>query len=71
MDEPFGSLDAITRKELHLELLRIWKETGKTIIFVTHDQTEAEFLAQRMLVLSGLPAKFMEVRNVTRRRNNS
>jgi NitT/TauT family transport system ATP-binding protein len=57
MDEPFGSLDAITRKELHLELLRIWKETGKTVIFVTHDQAEAEFLSRRLITLSGLPSR--------------
>ena len=57
MDEPFGSLDAITRKELHLELLRIWKQTKKTVLFVTHDQAEAEFLAQRVITLEGFPAK--------------
>jgi NitT/TauT family transport system ATP-binding protein len=56
MDEPFGSLDAITCKELHLELVRLWKETRKTILFVRHDAAEAEFLAQRVIRLDGLPA---------------
>jgi NitT/TauT family transport system ATP-binding protein len=56
MDEPFGALDAITRTALQDELLRIWKETGKSILFVTHDIEEAVFLGDRVLLLGGKPA---------------
>ncbi len=51
MDEPFGSLDAQTKKELHMTLLDIWKKTNTTIIFVTHDVREALTLADRIVVL--------------------
>jgi sulfonate transport system ATP-binding protein len=56
MDEPFSALDAITRASLQEELLRIWTETGKSILFVTHDIEEAVFLGDRVLVLGGKPA---------------
>lgn len=55
MDEPFAALDAITRDLLHNELERIWKETGRTIIFVTHNVREAVRLGQRVLLLSSRP----------------
>ncbi len=55
MDEPFGSVDAQTRDMLHGELLRIWQETGKTVLFVTHDVDEAVTLADRVVVLTGSP----------------
>ena len=56
MDEPFGALDAITRTALQDELLRIWQETGKSILFVTHDIEEAVFLGDRVLLLGDKPA---------------
>jgi NitT/TauT family transport system ATP-binding protein len=57
MDEPFGSLDAITRERMGEELLRIWDQQRKTIVMVTHDISEAIYLADRVLVLSPRPAK--------------
>ena len=60
MDEPFGALDAITREALQDELLRIWSETGKSILFVTHDIDEAVKLADRVILLGGAPAKIVE-----------
>lgn len=56
MDEPFGALDPITRSSLQDELLRIWQQTHKTVLFVTHDIDEALKLATRIVVLSGAPA---------------
>ncbi|MGO4383202.1 ABC transporter ATP-binding protein [Specibacter sp. RAF43] len=55
MDEPFAALDAITRDLLHDELERVWRETGRTIIFVTHNVREAVRLGQRVLLLSSRP----------------
>lgn len=55
MDEPFGALDAITRSMLHEELLRIWRATGRTVVFVTHSVDEAVRLGQRVLLLSSRP----------------
>ncbi|WP_026606778.1 ABC transporter ATP-binding protein [Methylocapsa acidiphila] len=57
MDEPFGALDAITRSSLQDELLTVWRRTNKTILFVTHDIDEAIYLADRIIVLSGTPAR--------------
>ncbi|AQS83575.1 MAG: ABC transporter ATP-binding protein [Acetobacter aceti] len=56
MDEPFGALDAITRRSLQTELLTIWQKTRKTVLFVTHDIDEALLLADRIIVLAGKPA---------------
>ena len=60
MDEPFGALDALTREQINLEMLRIWRESGKTIIFVTHSIQEAVFLASHCAVLTAGPARMAE-----------
>ena len=60
MDEPFGALDALTREKMNLELLRIWSESGKTIVFVTHGIQEAVFLGSRVVVLTAGPARMAD-----------
>ena len=55
MDEPFGALDDITKKQMQVELLNIWGQENKTVIFITHDLEEAIFLADRILVLRRPP----------------
>ena len=55
LDEPFGALDALTRKELQDWLLGVWQEFGRTVVFITHDVDEAVYLADRVVVLSARP----------------
>ncbi|QCJ47479.1 ABC transporter ATP-binding protein [Haloprofundus sp. MHR1] len=64
MDEPFGSVDAQTKSTLHDRLLRIWEETRKTILFVTHDVEEAVTLADRIVVLTPGPGTVREIVDV-------
>src|SRR5262249_28880993 len=60
MDEPFSGLDEITARRLREELLRIWQETGKTVLFVTHSISEAVLLLQQILIVSAKPARIVK-----------
>jgi NitT/TauT family transport system ATP-binding protein len=64
MDEPFAALDAQTREDLQLELLRIWRATGKTIVFITHGIDEAVVLGQRVAVMTSRPGRIKEIVDV-------
>lgn len=64
MDEPFAALDAQTRETLQAELLRIWQQTGKTIIFITHSIDEAIYLGQRIAVMTSRPGRIKQVMEV-------
>lgn len=64
MDEPFGALDAFTRDELQQMLSDIWRKTGKTVIYVTHNISEAVFLADRVAVLEANPGRIKEIMSI-------
>lgn len=64
LDEPFGALDAFTRIEMRREIVRIWRETGKTVILVTHDVSEALELADRVAIMTRRPATVHSVLEV-------
>lgn len=68
MDEPFASVDEMTRSTLNFELLRLWQETGVTILFITHSISEAVALSDRVLVLSSRPARIKDLVTIPFRR---
>jgi NitT/TauT family transport system ATP-binding protein len=59
MDEPFSSVDAVTRRNLQAELVQVWQRSGAAVLFVTHDIEEAVFLADQVIVLGGHPASII------------
>jgi len=64
MDEPFGALDALTRDQMNLDLLKIWDQTHKTVLFITHSIPEAVFLSDRVMVMSPRPGRIVEMMEI-------
>ena len=61
MDEPFGALDALTRDQLQLDLLKMWQKSGMTVVFITHSISEAVFLSDRVVVMSPRPGRIEKI----------
>ncbi|HEB33110.1 MAG TPA: ABC transporter ATP-binding protein [Spirochaetes bacterium] len=64
MDEPFGSLDAMTKEALQVAILQLWGETHKTVIFITHDVEEALFLSEKTVVMEGPPGRIKNIMDI-------
>ncbi len=64
MDEPFSALDALSRDEMSFELLRIWSESPKTVLFITHSIPEAVLLSDRIIVMTPRPGSVREILEV-------
>lgn len=71
LDEPFGALDAQTREIMQDELLRVWRQTSKTVCMITHDVTEAIYLSQRVFVMSARPGRIIDEFAITLDRDQS